>query len=496
MSCEPTSADRAKTGKAMQMRPSKAVNRWSRIGHSVHENSRRPTRRRDFRYAGKVAGRVILAAGALVLAAAVPGLAGDRVPALVEERPVPCEVWGWGDNSCGQLGDGASDNERHTPVRVASTNGEGYLQGVVQVAAGCDHSVALRDNGTVWAWGDNWAGRLGDGTEALDRHRPVQVVGSRGRGHLEKVVAAAAHYHSLAVREDGTVCAWGFNWMGRLGDGTWDNKRPSPVRVLALGGTEPLGEIVTVAAGMGHSLALSKSGAVWGWGCNASGQCGNIGCGSAPDLGIPRQVVGRFGSDHLERIADVDAGMAHSVALRNDGTVWAWGGNSWGQLGNGTISNSAWPVQVAAPEATGHLEQIVAVAAGSSHSMALRDDGTAWTWGSNARGQLGNGTTSKSAIPLQVLGHAGTGHLENIVAIAAGSCHSLAVTEDGAVWAWGDNSCGQLGDGTSDNERHTPVRVKASGGIGYLQNVVAVAGGRNHSLALEAASLDALQRTP
>ncbi|HZH78690.1 MAG TPA: RCC1 repeat-containing protein, partial [Archangium sp.] len=157
-------------------------------------------------------------------------------------------------------------------------------------------------------------------------------------------------------------------------------------------------------------------------------------------------------------------GFSHSLAVRPDGTVWAWGNNTYGQLGDGTNTRRHTPVRV------NGLSGVVAVAAGGGHSVAVRGDGTVWTWGNNMFGQLGDGTTTERWTPMQVRG------LSGVVAVAAGGASSLAVREDGTAWAWGDNDTGQLGDGTS-TRRWTPVQVNG------LSDVVAVATGGTHSLA-------------
>jgi alpha-tubulin suppressor-like RCC1 family protein len=165
--------------------------------------------------------------------------------------------------------------------------------------------------------------------------------------------------------------------------------------------------------------------------------------------------------DHSRRRCE-----SFSLALKSDGTIWAWGENAIGQLGDGTTTERHTPVQVGTPP----LGEVTAVAAGQGHNLALRSDGTVWAWGLNARGELGDGTTTDRLTPVQVQ------NLSGIKAIGAGDNHSLAVRSDGTVWAWGFNIRGQLGDGTT-TDRHTPVQVQ------NLSGITAVAGGQNFSLA-------------
>nr|WP_269456777.1 Ig-like domain-containing protein [Thermanaeromonas toyohensis] len=330
-------------------------------------------------------------------------------------------VWAWGQNSYGQLGDGTTTN-RYTPVQVQG------LSDVVAVAAGGGHSLALKSDGTVWAWGANNYGQLGDGTTA-NRYTPVQVQGLSG----VVAIAAALGSHSLALKSDGTVWAWGYNYYGQLGDGTTTN-RYTPVQV------QGLSNVVAIAAGGSYSLALKSDGTVCAWGYNGQGQLGD---GTTTNRYTPVQVQNQNLQSSVVAIATHGN---HSLALKSDGTVWAWGANAYGQLGDGTTTNRLTPVQV------WNLSGVVAIAGGGNHSLALKSDGTVWAWGYNGAGQLGDGTTISRYTPVQVQG------LSGVVAVAGGSNHSLALKSDGTVWAWGQNGYGQLGDGTTTN-RTTPVQV-------------------------------------
>ena len=332
-----------------------------------------------------------------------------------------------------------------TDARPSDTAAEAYmlLQGRGAVAAGGDHSLASTLDGTVWAWGANWYGQLGDGT-TTSSNTPVQVSGLTG------VIAVAGGWaHSLALKDDGTVWAWGDNSSGQLGDGTTTSSG-TPIQVSELSG------IIAIAAGGSHSLALKKDGTVWAWGWNYSGQLGD---GTTTDSSTPAPVSGLNGA------MAIAGGGLHSLALKGDGTVWAWGANWYGQIGDDTTTDSHTPVQVSG------LSGIQAIAAGDAHSLALTSDGTVWAWGWNDSGTLGDGTTDGRLSPVEVIGLGGGR------AIAAGSAHSLAVGPDRAVYAWGSSGSGQVGDGTTD-DRPTPVRLPTP------TAVVAVAAGYLHSLAL------------
>ena len=295
---------------------------------------------------------------------------------------------------------------------------------VALIAASDEHSLALEDDGTLWNWGDNRYGQVGDGT-TTDRNVPVQVSG------LTRVTAlAAGDDHSLAIEGDGTVWAWGWNLYGQLGDGTTTD-RNVPVQVSGLT------HVIALAAGHGHSLALEADGTVWAWGDNGAGQLGD---GTRTDRHLPVQV------SRLTGVTALAAGSYHSLALEADGTVWAWGDNGAGQLGDGTHTDRNAPVQVSG------LTGVIALAAGRGHSLALTDDGTVWAWGYNSSGQLGDGTHTDRNAPVQVSG------LTHVAAVAAGDGHSLALEDDGTVWGWGRNGDGELGDGTN-TDRSVPVQV-------------------------------------
>lgn len=332
-------------------------------------------------------------------------------------------VWGWGSNHRGQLGDGTT-LQRNTPVRVMG------LDNIESIAAANRHSLALKKDGTVWAWGGNDSGQLGDGS-FTDRYTPVQVVGLTG-----VVAIAAGGIHSLALKQDGTVWAWGYNTTGELGDGTTID-RNTPVQVVGMTG------VVAIAAGDSTSLAVRNDGTVWGWGYNSFGDLGD---GTTNMRTTPVQVVG------LTEVIAVAGGNNHSMALKQDGTVWAWGDNGNGQIGDGTTLQRTTPVQVLG------LSGVTAIDAGVALSLALKQDGTAWAWGYNVWGQLGDGTTTQRITPVQVPGFSG------VAAISAGAVHSLALKKDSSAWAWGYNSSGQLGDGTT-TQRSSPVLVHPAAGI-------------------------------
>lgn len=331
-------------------------------------------------------------------------------------------VWAWGYNNAGQLGDGTT-TQRLSPVQVSG------LSGGVAVAAGTSHSLTLKADGTVWGWGSNVYGQLGDGT-TINRTLPVQVSGLSG-----VVAIAAGDSFSMAVKADGTVWTWGSNWSGQLGDGT-TTQRLSPVKVVGLTG------VTRAAAGADYAVALKTDGAskgsVWTWGGNTTGQLGD---GSGTARAVPVRV--------LEDATSIGASSAsgHTLAVGSDGRGWAWGYNLSGQLGDGTSIGRPSPVKIV--DSTGPLEE---TSAGANFSLARTEDDIVWSWGSNGNGQLGDGTGNGRVTPGFVQ------WLDHVVAAQAGYAFAVALRNDGSVWTWGYNSNGQLGDG-STTQRLRPVQV-------------------------------------
>ena len=326
------------------------------------------------------------------------------------------------------------------------------------VTASPFHSLVVKSDGTVWAWGQNIFGELGDGTY-INRTTPVQVKGMGGTGNLTSVISIkAGHGFSLALKSDGTIWAWGLNDRGQLGDGTTTD-RTTPVQVKGSGGVGNLIGIKSIATGSYHSLALKNDGSVWAWGENL----GTLGDGTYIERTTPVQVKGSGGVGNLTGIIAIAGGEWDSLALKSDGTVWAWGANT----GDGTEINRTTPVQVKGVGGVGNLTGVVAITVGELHSFALKSDGTVWAWGNNNCGALGDGTYLDRTTPVQVKGAGGVGYLTGIKNIVAGNNHSLALKNDGTVWAWGENAHYNLGDGT-DMDRTTPVQVKGANGVGYL----------------------------
>jgi alpha-tubulin suppressor-like RCC1 family protein len=334
-------------------------------------------------------------------------------------------VWGWGENTQGTLGDGTYTTQ-YSPTSIPGLSGITWLEG------GSSHSVARKDDGTPWTTGSDGSGQLGNGTEPSRNTFGVLAK----PGGVDVVTMAAGSWHTLALGADGRVWAWGLNTSGELGIGNTTNQT-QPVQVSLLAGVQG------IAAHGNHSVAVKADGTVWAWGANSEGQ---LGSGNTSPSTVPVQVK-KDATTFLTNITAVAAGGGFSLALAADGTVWSWGRNAEGELGSGAMGT-----QRTYAGAVVQLGQVRQIAAGDLFALAVRQDGTVWAWGAGDYGQLGNGQGSNKATPVQAIG------LSGIHSVAAGGRFGLALGLDGTVWGWGWNAYGQLGDGTQAS-RSIPARV-------------------------------------
>jgi alpha-tubulin suppressor-like RCC1 family protein len=325
-------------------------------------------------------------------------------------------IWVWGSNENGQLGNGTYGPNVLEPFHLSS------LSNFIAISTGVFNTVALKNDGTVWTWGSNGNGQIGNGAVGGNIVNPYQIPTLSNIKAIE-----SGDYHMVALKGDGTVWTWGLNNYGQIGKGTAGGNVATPQKIASLT------NIKSISAGSYHSAALGIDGSVWTWGENYFGQIGN---GTTNDnIPNPYKVIG------ISDVKSISTGNEHTIALKNDGTFWAWGYNNAGQKGNGTSG-----VNVLSPFQITSLTGVESISAGGNNSSALKIDGTAWIWGDNSSGQIGNGGTANALIPTQIIVPS------EIKKLSIGGSHTAILKEDGSVWTVGKNTNGQLGDKTIVNK--------------------------------------------
>ena len=373
-------------------------------------------------------------------------LTGGQLSA--KETPIPPlpggkELWAWGLNTSGHLGDGTILN-RSSPVQVGALTDWTNLG----VGFGGSNTHVIKTDGSLWGMGITIV--VGDGA-AISKSSPVQVGALTDWTTFD---GGSVHVH--AIKTDGSLWTWGSaGSKGRLGLGN-ATSYSSPVQVGALT------DWASVSVATDVSSAVKTDGTLWTWGLAAAGFLGN---GTASgDKSSPIQV----GS--LTDWAGVSAGTNHALAVKTDGSLWSWGRGSTGRLGHGDTVYQSSPVQI------GSLTDWSSVSVGNDHSMALKTDGTLWGWGSNtiaAKAPVGDDTVIDRSSPVQI------GALTDWASISSGRRHNVALKTDGTIWAWGEGSTGQLGDGPIFTYRKSPRQ------IGSETSWTNIKAGLNHSIALK-----------
>jgi len=397
--------------------------------------------------------RLTRACAIAVPAALLAGLAAAPATSATAQSVRTPTLMGWGAregwNTC------KPSNCDETPQPVPDPAGTAY----VEIDASDRYDLAIDTAGNVWGWGNNKYGALGDGSVAASA-RPVQVPGL----DAPAVATATGNSDAVALLSGGEVYSWGNNTSGQLCNGAKGGYTTTAAPASALMSALPPGVTVTaVAAGGNKAYFLLSDGTVMACGSNADGQLGSDSAKSYSDR--PVQVAGVGGEGVLSGVTAITAGNLFGGALLSDGTVVSWGNNAYGQLGDGTTTDS--PVPVAVTGLTdGITSAVVQISYGGNktsngHAMALLSDGNVMTWGDNASGQLGDGRTRNSSVPVLVSGLS-DGTTRDVTAIAAGGRHSMALLSDGNVMTWGNNAEGQLGDGTTSNSS-VPVQVTGLG---------------------------------
>ncbi|VEN73242.1 hypothetical protein EPICR_140003 [Candidatus Desulfarcum epimagneticum] len=368
-------------------------------------------------------------------------------------------VFAWGKNAAGQLGNGEIDAPH-----------------IISLGLGHSTTYVVKKDGVVWGAGWNAHNFLGDNS-GKNGYVPVRILGVDGVGELENVkfvdgsIGTDTRGFAFAILESGRVCAWGANGYGQLGTGD-KTSRHFPVWLMKDKENVFEENVIKVAGGEFHSALLTEDGAVYTWGHNNHGQ---LGLGNKTESLYPKKV-------EIEGAVDIITCEYNTFVLKEDGSLWGCGYNGEGNLGQNDRTHRSAMTRV--PD----LDNIVSLAGGAHHILALDARGDLWAWGYNHVGQVGNNSTARQLSPVRVVAPKGSPdtYLENIIAVSAGMNHSLAVKEDGTVWAWGENYHGRLGYAiTGDVNQQLPGQVEYSGGSGFLLGMRAVFGGTRYSLALD-----------
>jgi len=375
--------------------------------------------------------------------------AGDYHSVAIDKNG---STWAWGLGTSGQNGNGTLGALFTIPASVA-----GNIKTFCKITAGINNSenlsafsVGIDKNGRVWSWGVNSYGQIGDNS-TTQRYTPVSVLGAV----KTFCQISAGGIHVLGIDKNGRLWTWGFNSSGQLGDNS-TTSRLTPVSVLGAVKT-----FCKIYGGTSYSLAIDKNGRVWSWGNNASGQLGD---NSTTSRLTPVSVLGA-----VKTFCTIAAGLLHTLGIDKNGRVWGWGANGNSQLGDNTTTQRNTPVSI-----LGAVKTFCQISGGNSFSLGIDKNGRAWGWGYNGRGQVGDNSVTQRATPVSV-----AGTVKTFCKISAGNIFSVAIDKNGRAWSWGNNTSGELGNGTNISQR-TPVSV-----VGTVKTFCEIAAGVNHAVAID-----------
>jgi len=323
-------------------------------------------------------------------------------------------LWAWGPNYHGQLGDGTNKNKTR-PVKI--------IDDVIYATAGTDNTFAIRKDNSLWGWGGNEYGQLGDGTN-INQSKPVKI--------MNDVVAVSAYgYHTAVIKKDGTLWVWGMNTNGEIGDGTTNN-RNRPVKIMD--------DVIDIATSLGNTAAIKKDKSLWAWGYTNEGVL-TFDKGSNDNISSCVSPV-----KIMENVVSINLAWCNAYVIKTDGNLWGWGHNSMGQLGNDKFD-----IYYTAEKPLKIMDDVEEVSAGSWNTIAIKKDGSLWFWGSHPTLGGGHEYDNVQSVPIKIM--------ENAKKVSAGNNHVFIIKNDGSLWVFGTNMFGEFGNGTEKNTTKIPIQI-------------------------------------
>ena len=362
-------------------------------------------------------------------------------------------AYAWGSNKYGQLAQKPADaSMQKAPVRVPLPDGVDSSFTYTQIVAGDSHVLAIGSNGILYSWGRNDHGQLGDGT-TTDRYQPQPVKDTSGQP-FKAVQVSAGVADSAAIDSENRVYTWGSESTGKGQAPAYSTARKNPTPAADPDNPGQTLRAVQVSLNWSFAMALDADGNVYTWGYNTNGQLGNNTSDSTNYAANPARLP-----NQSFQATQISAGSWNALAIDTEGNTWTWGYNRYGQLGDGSTSDKYKPQTVQNPTNTSQSLKATQISAGVNHSLAVGQDGSLWAWGWNSNGQLGIGSTVNQNKPALIKDPANNAQAFEAVRSSSGQLHSLAIRQDGNLWAWGDNQYGQLGNNQTAAKSTTPLAV-------------------------------------
>ena len=387
-------------------------------------------------------------------------------------------IFTWGSNSYGQLGDGTTE-AKFTPTDITSYFNLEADDKIIQVSLGSNHTSAITLKGHIFTWGVNWYGQLGDGTRE-ERYCPTDITSRFNLEVNDRIIQISlGNYHSFALTLMGNIFTWGVNWHGQLGTGTKEASL-TPTDITSSLDLEEKDKVVQVVSGYENSSVLTLTGRIFTWGFNWYGQLGD---GTTEERHSPTDITSRFNLEVNDRIIQVSLGGSHSSVNTLNGNIFTWGSNHYGQLGDGTTINRHYQFDITSCFNLETEETLIQVSSGSFHSLALTSNGRIFAWGNNDYGQLGDETKIIRFSPVEITSYFNLQENETIIQVISGFENSSALTSSGRIFTWGNNDDGQLGDGTTE-ERYCPTDITSHFDLEESDKIIHVSLGYSHSSAL------------